>query len=80
MTSSGTTGANISQIYLDKKNLINQKNVLINIVKNFIGPKRLPMIICDKKNILRNSNDYAARVAAIQGFSIFGKDPFFLFG
>ena len=39
MTSSGTTGANISQIYLDKKNLINQKNVLINIVKNFIGPK-----------------------------------------
>ena len=79
MTSSGTTGANISQIYLDKKNLINQKNVLINIVKNFIGPKRLPMIICDKKNILRNSNDYAARVAAIQGFSIFGKDPFFLF-
>ena len=37
------------------------------------------MIISDKKNILRNSNDYAARVAVIIRFSIFGKDPFFLF-
>ncbi len=79
MTSSGTTRSNISEVYLDKKNLINQKNVLINIVKNFIGSKRLPMIICDNKNTLRNSNDYAARVAAIQGFSIFGIDPFFLY-
>ena len=80
MTSSGTTGAGTSKIYLDKNNASNQRKALAMIMKSILGEKRLPMLIIDKKPKLSNRNEFNARITAINGFSIFGTNHTFLLG
>ena len=74
ISSSGTSGQSVSKIFLDKITAINQTKVLKNIVAEFLGEKRLPMIIIDTDSVLRDRNQFSARGAGILGFSIFGKD------
>jgi phenylacetate-coenzyme A ligase PaaK-like adenylate-forming protein len=74
MTSSGTTGQQVSRIFLDKETATNQTKILTKIVSDFIGTKRLPMIILDTKAILKDRNLFSARGAGILGYSIFGAD------
>ncbi len=74
MTSSGTTGQRVSKIFLDRANAINQTKVLNRIVSDFIGSKRLPMIVIDSKSVLKDRNMFSARGAGILGFSIFGRE------
>lgn len=74
MTSSGTTGQKVSNIFLDKETAINQTKILIKIVSDFIGSKRLPMIILDTEAIHKEKNLFSARGAGILGFSMFGSD------
>jgi phenylacetate-coenzyme A ligase PaaK-like adenylate-forming protein len=78
LNSSGTSGSKTSKIYLDKENSLNQVKVLQKIMGSILGKHRLPMLIIDKniKNI--NRQNFNARIAAINGFSIFGKDHTFL--
>ncbi len=77
--SSGTTGSTPSKIFLDEINSKNQLMALNEIVKEiFENKKRLPMIIFDKKPNKNDIVNFNARLAAIQGFSLFGKDPLFL--
>jgi len=78
LNSSGTTNKNVSKIFLDKLTSLSQTKSLINIVNNFIGNKRFPMIIIEKKNLKNNVNNINASTAAIKGFSIFGCDYFYL--
>lgn len=78
LVSSGTTGNNLSKIYLDKNNAINQTKVLDIIFSKFISKERLPMIIVDKNPILAERNIFNAKSAAIYGFSIFGKNHLYL--
>ena len=72
MTSSGTTGQKVSKIYLDKETASNQTKVLTKIVSDFIGKKRMPMLIIDSASILKDRQLFSARGAGIIGFSIFG--------
>ena len=74
MTSSGTTGQNVSRIFLDRITAINQTKVLAKIVSSFTGPKRLPMLIIDTKSVLKDRNLFSARGAGILGFSMLGYD------
>ena len=74
MNSSGTSGQKPSTIYLDRENSIMQTKVLTKVVSNFIGNKRLPMLIIDSKNVISNRKIFSARGAGIIGFSMFGKD------
>ena len=74
MTSSGTSGGKYSKIFLDKENSNIQIKVLSKIVSNYIGNKRLPLLIIDSKSSLKNNKISSARNVAIQGFSIFGYD------
>jgi len=74
MSSSGTSGQNVSKIFLDKVNAINQTKVLKNIVTDFLGNKRLPMIVIDTDSVIKNRSQFSARGAGILGFSIFGKE------
>ena len=74
MNSSGTTGQNVSKIYLDKENASLQTKVLTKIVSTVLGNKRLPMLIVDSKSTVKDRNLFTARGAGIIGFSIFGKD------
>ena len=71
MTSSGTSGQEVSKIYLDKETSLNQTRALARIVSNFIGSKRAPMIIIDSASVLKNRNMFSARGAGILGFSMF---------
>ena len=74
MNSSGTSGQDVSKIYLDKENASLQTKVLTKIVSTILGNKRLPMLIIDSKSVIKDRNIFTARGAGIIGFSIFGKD------
>ena len=76
--SSGTSNSSLSKIYLDKKNASNQIKVLQKIFSHFLGNERLPMLIVDVKPSKIDRIRLNARTAAINGFSIFGKDHTFL--
>ncbi len=78
LVSSGTTGQNLSEIYLDKKNAKNQIIILSKIIEEILGKKRLPMLIIDQNPKLSNRSIFNARAAAIFGFSLFGKDYCYL--
>ncbi|NLI90694.1 MAG: acyl-protein synthetase [Peptococcaceae bacterium] len=77
MTSSGTTGQQVSRIYLDKETSAGQTKVLTKIISSFIGSSRLPMIILDSAALLKNREMFSARGAGILGFSIFARDRIF---
>lgn len=78
LSSSGTSGKQ-SKIFLSKNNAINQTKVLSKIFYDFFGNfSRFPMIIVDSDNILKNRISFSARAAAVLGFSVFGKDHFYL--
>jgi phenylacetate-coenzyme A ligase PaaK-like adenylate-forming protein len=77
MTSSGTSGQSVSQIYLDKTTAANQTKALTHIVADFIGDKRMPMIVIDSPNVVKDRSLFSARGAGILGFSIFAKDRIF---
>ncbi len=74
LTSSGTTGQSLSRIFLDRVTATYQTKVLAKIVKNYTGPKRLPMIIVDTESVIKDRNLLSARGAGILGFSLFGYD------
>ena len=74
MTSSGTTGQQVSKIYLDRETAALQTKVLSKIMQKVIGKKRLPMLIVDTPNVLKNRDAFSARGAGILGFSMFGTD------
>jgi len=72
LTSSGTTGQKVSKIFLDAPTSSEQQRVLYQIVSDFIGEKRLPLLVLDSKKVLRDRAMFSARGAGILGFSIFG--------
>ena len=45
MTSSGTTGQQVSRIFLDRRTATNQQKTLVRIVSDRIGSSRMPMLI-----------------------------------
>ena len=72
MTSSGTTGQNVSQIALDAITAKNQQKVLSKIIASYIGPKRVPLLILDSPAAVKDRKLFSARGAGIMGFSIYG--------
>lgn len=78
MTSSGTTGQQVSQIFLDRDTSLLQSRVLSKIVVDFIGKKRFPMIVIDSPGTAKKRTNFSARSAGIRGFSIFGKDVLYV--
>jgi len=74
MTSSGTTGQQVSRIFLDKTTAANQQKTLVKIVSQFTGANRLPMLIIDSPDVLKDRLQFSARGAGILGFSLFGAD------
>ncbi|MBP2848789.1 acyl-protein synthetase [Dickeya oryzae] len=77
MTSSGTTGQQVSKIFLDKITASNQQRVFVKIVSNFTGASRLPLMIIDTPTVMKDRNLFSARGAGILGFSIFASDKIF---
>jgi len=74
MSSSGTTGQQVSRIYLDRHTASFQMKVLSRLMGEILGKKRLPMLIIDSPRVLMDRLDFSARSAGILGFSMFGQD------
>ncbi len=78
LNSSGTSNSKLSKIYLDRENSNNQVKALNSIMTEVLGKNRLPMLIVDNFNKLKDRFKFNAKVAAINGFSIFGKNHTYL--
>lgn len=74
LTSSGTTGQQVSRIFLDKDTAKLQTLALSKIITHIVGPSRLPMLVIDSKAVFSNKSSFSARGAGILGLSVFGKD------
>lgn len=74
MTSSGTSGQQVSKIFLSRQNVRDQTRVLTEIIGSFIGKKRLPLLILDTEQVKKDRAMFSARGAGIIGFSMFGRD------
>lgn len=74
MTSSGTSGQQVSKIFLDKTNVRAQTRVLTDIIGSFIGKKRMPLLILDTAQVKKDRAMFSARGAGIVGFTMFGRD------
>ena len=77
LTSSGTSGQAVSKIYLDADTAKRQSRILASITKNFIGSSRIPMVIIDSADLIKDRNNLNARAAGILGYSLFGRDHFY---
>lgn len=77
VTSSGTAGQLQSQIMLDGETRLLQQQALIAIGNDFIGNKRMPMLIIDCPSTMNKRDHYSARTSGILGFSLFGKNRTF---
>ena len=77
LTSSGTTGQQVSKIYLDGTTARNQSAVLVKIMQHCLGKKRLPMVIIDSEDTVKNRHSFSARSAGILGMMQFGFKPFY---
>jgi len=78
LLSSGTSGNQLSKIYLDKENASMQSKALNKIIKTILDKERLPMLIISKNLKTVDRKNFNAQMAAIYGFSIFGKDHTYL--
>jgi phenylacetate-coenzyme A ligase PaaK-like adenylate-forming protein len=74
VTSSGTTAQAVSRVFLDKETSTNQIRALVKILQDFIGVQRMPMLIIDHPNVVKNRQTFSARGAGILGLSNFGSD------
>lgn len=74
VTSSGTTGQNLSHIVLDRETAALQQKVLVRLVSSFTGKSRLPLLIIDSPSLMKNRQMFSVRGAGVLGFSIFGSE------
>lgn len=73
ITSSGTTGQQVSRIFLDAPTSALQVRALSAIAQDFIGKQRLPMLIVDQRETVGARGSLGARAAGVLGFSNFGR-------
>jgi Acyl-protein synthetase, LuxE len=77
LVSSGTTAQAVSQILLDRETARRQTVALSRIMSHVLGPERLPMLIVDTADLLKDRARFSARTAGVLGMMNFGRDHFF---
>ncbi len=77
LASSGTTSQTPSRIVLDRATAQAQTHALAAIMNTVLQRRRMPMLICDAANVLKDRTAYSARGAGILGMSTFGRDHFY---
>jgi hypothetical protein len=71
LTSSGTGRSVRARVHLDRQTSMLQMLALARIGSSFLGANRLPLLIIDAHRQPGDEAGHAARVAAIEGFSLF---------
>lgn len=77
LTSSGTTGQVASKIFVDKETSSRQQKALASSLQHVLGPKRLPMLIIDTKDVFKSPAMMSARGAGVLGMMRYGRDHCF---
>jgi hypothetical protein len=77
LTSSGTTGQQVSRIYLDRETAQRQTAALARIMTHVLGPERLPMILIDSGALIKDRKQFSARGAGVLGMANFGRQHFY---
>lgn len=72
VTSSGTSGQTPVQIVLDGDTRMAQQQALAQIGGDFLGTRRLPMLVIDCPAVAAQKERFSARTAGVLGFSLFG--------
>lgn len=78
MTSSGTTGQAVSKIFVDKETAMIQQKVLLKILGDHIGHKRIPIMVIDTPSVMKDRKTFTARGAAIIGLQLAAREMTFV--
>lgn len=73
VVSSGTSGQIPSKIFLDRATSTLQTKILTRIFQEFVGGKRIPMLLVDAP-ASKHKEGLSTRLAAVQGFRFLGRD------
>ncbi|KID12310.1 acyl-protein synthetase [Ponticoccus alexandrii] len=73
LTSSGTTGQQVSRISLDRVTSGFQTKAVVKIMQDFLGKARMPMLVLDHPSVVKDRANFSARGAGILGMSNFGR-------
>jgi len=79
LNSSGTSSQIVSKIFLDAQGAKDQSKILLKILLDLFerkkwGKKRLPMLLIDSPDVVKNKMSFSARGAGIQGLSFLGRN------
>lgn len=77
LMSSGTTGQVPSKIVLDRETAQLQTLALSRIMTHVLGPQRLPMILVEQPDLVKDRTSFGARAAGLIGMMNFGREHFF---
>ena len=77
VTSSGTTGQQVSRITLDRETAQLQTTALSRIMTHVLGPHRLPMILVESAAVVADPSRLNARAAGVIGMMNFGRQHFY---
>ena len=77
MMSSGTSGQKQSKIYLDRETAVLQQKVLLRLLGDFIGNRRLPMLVIDSDMVIKDRRNFTTRGATIMGLEFAAKRMIF---
>ncbi len=78
MTSSGTTGQAVSKIFVDKETAMIQQKVMIRILSDYLGKQRLPIMVVDTPEVMKDRKQFTARGAAIIGLQVMSRETTFI--
>jgi len=74
LQSSGTTGQVPSRVVLDRETAQLQTLALSRIMTSILGPDRLPMILVETPDLIRDHRQFNARAAGLLGMINFGRN------
>lgn len=77
LTSSGTVGQPLSLIVLDRETAARQTKALAAVMTHVLGLARLPMIVIDTPNVVKDRKIFSARGAGVLGMLTFGRSHFY---
>ena len=75
VSSSGTTGQQVSRVCLDRMTADLQARALVKIMQHFLGKERLPMVVLDCPGVVPAPESFSARGAGVLGLLQFGRQP-----
>jgi hypothetical protein len=77
LESSGTSGQTPSRVVLDRETAQLQTLALSRIMTSVLGPNRLPMILVETPDLIRDRRQFNARAAGLLGMINFGRNHFY---